>query len=57
MKSSIVELKLQLGESLESEVARRAQRAGITPEAWIAYFLADGRLTPKERSALVEAQA
>lgn len=48
MPSSIVELKLQLGESLGNEVVELAQKSKTTPERWLAYFLANGRLTPDE---------
>ncbi len=46
MQSSIVELKLPLGDSLTSEVEQRAARMNLAPSAWISLFLAKGRLTP-----------
>lgn len=46
MKSSVSELKLQLGESLENEVEKLAARFGETPAQYLFFFLAKGRLTP-----------
>lgn len=46
MQSSIVELKLPLGDSLTSEVEQRAARMNLAPSDWISLFLAKGRLTP-----------
>jgi len=46
MTSSIVELKLPLGDSLASEVEQRAARMNLAPSAWLSLFLAKGRLTP-----------
>lgn len=57
MQSSTVELQLQLGESLESEVDARAKAQGLSPEKWVAYFLARGRLTPEERADLISIQS
>lgn len=38
MQSSIVELKLPLGDSLTSEVEQRAARMNLAPSAWISLF-------------------
>lgn len=46
MQLSIVELKLQLGDSLASEVEQRAARMNLAPSDWLSLFLAKGRLTP-----------
>lgn len=47
MQSSASELKLLLGESLLSDVRRRADALKVTPEEWVFLFLAKGRLTPE----------
>ena len=46
MNSSIVELKLPLGDSLTSEVEQKAARMNLAPSDWLSLFLAKGRLTP-----------
>lgn len=46
MQSSIVELKLPLGDSLTSEVEQRAAKMNLAPSDWLSLFLAKGRLTP-----------
>ena len=56
MQSSIVVLKLQLGDSLGSEVERLATSMGLTPDEWLFLFLAKGRLTPDVESELAEAR-
>lgn len=56
MQSSIVELKLQLGDSLASEVEQRAARMNLAPSNWLSLFLAKGRLTPDVEEELAIAQ-
>ena len=46
MNSSIVELKLPLGDSLGTEVEKRAASLKLKPEGWISLFLTKRRLTP-----------
>lgn len=46
MQSSMLVLKLQLGDSLASEVEQRAARMNLDPSDWLTLFLAKGRLTP-----------
>lgn len=47
MKSYVSELKLQLGEYLESEVEKHAARFCESPAQYLFFFLAKGRLTPE----------
>lgn len=56
MKSSIVELKLQLGDSLTSEIENRAAEMNLTPSGWLSLFLAKGRLTPDVAEELATAK-
>lgn len=56
MQSSIVELKMLLGDSLTSEVQRLAASMKLAPAEWLFLFLAKGRLTPDVESELAEAR-
>ena len=55
MQSSQVELKLQLGESLGNEITKMANRLSLTPEHWLLFFLANGRLTPSVEEDIARA--
>ena len=56
MQSSIVELKLPLGDSLASEVEQRAASMNLAPSDWLSLFLAKGRLTPDVEEELAVAR-
>ena len=56
MQSSILELKLLLGDSLASEVEQRAAKMHLTPSDWLYLFLVKGRLTPDVEQELAEAR-
>lgn len=56
MRSSIVELKMLLGDSLTSDVQHLAASLKLKPAEWLFLFLAKGRLTPDVESELAEAK-